>query len=127
MSFDVFLQSFSKGKASDANANAARKVLEPHVVESDGGWARIETADGEADLYGYDTLNRGLMVNHAAGSDIWDLLVEVASAGGMVIMPVGCRTCVTDQVAVDDLPSDLATSAVVVASGTDLLRVIQEG
>jgi len=40
-------------------------------------------------------------------------------------MPVGCPTCVTDKDALEQLPLELASSAVVVSSGEELLLVIQ--
>lgn len=126
VAFDVILQPFSDGQPSVADGAAIRDLLEPYVVAAEEGWARLETADGDADVYGYDDLTRGFMVNHAAGHAIWDVLVEAASVGSLAIMPVGCPACVTDQSRLVDLPSELVDDAVVVSTGRDLLRVIEQ-
>ena len=89
MAFDIFLQRFSAGESASANASEVRALLDAHVVALEQGWARVETADGDANLYGYDDLERGFMVNHAAGNTIWDILVTAASVGPYVIMPTG--------------------------------------
>jgi hypothetical protein len=65
------------------------------------------------------------MVNHAAGEQIWDLIVTVAAAAGWVIMPVGHPVCVVAGEHAEDLPDDLRTNVVIVGTGADLLRVIR--
>lgn len=125
MAFDIFLQRFSAGEPASANAGEVRAVLDAHVVELEQGRARVETADGGASLYGYDDLERGFMVNHAAGNIIWDILVTVASVGPYVIMPTGCPACATDESMLADLPSRIAAGAKIVSSGNDLLRAIK--
>ena len=76
-------------------------------------------------MYGYDDLESGFMINHAAGDAIWDLIVALASAGPLAIMPVDCPTCVTDSSMLADLPPEFARATVVVSSGSDLLQVIR--
>lgn len=125
MAFDVFLQPFANGEPSRADAGSISALLDSYVVAADRGWARLETTDGDADMYGYDDRESGLMINHAAGDAIWDLLVTLASAGPFAIMPVGCPTCVTDSSMLADLPPELVPEAVVVSSGRDLLQVIR--
>jgi hypothetical protein len=53
--------------------------------------AHVSTPDGDAEVYrlGGD----GLMITHASGEFIWQVMVDVAVAGGYVIMPVGCAPC----------------------------------
>lgn len=126
VSFDVFLQRFSAGQPSRADRVSVKALLDAYVVAEDHGRVQLETVDGSADLYGYDDLERGFMVNHAAGHAVWDLLVAVASMGPFAIMPVGCPTCVADVSMLSDLPSVLADGAVVVSSGSQLLRVIEQ-
>ena len=38
------------------------------------------TADGEADIYGLGDYDQGLMINHASGRQIWQLIVDVEFA-----------------------------------------------
>ena len=124
MAFDIFLQPLADGEASRADAVATRELVDSHMVDANQGWARLKTADGSADLYGYDDLGSGFMVNHATGNAIWDLLVAFASAGPFAILPVGGPTCVTDSSLVTQLPSELTGDVVVVSSGREQLRVI---
>jgi hypothetical protein len=99
-------------------------VLDPVTIQRKGGFARIETADGGADIYGLDTTH-GLMVNHASGAAIWDLLVDVARAGHLTIMPMGCATCIVDEAARADLPEGFPGPVQVIQTGAALLRVIE--
>jgi hypothetical protein len=126
VSFDIFFQAFAHGDPVDADEPAATAVLVPWVSgeEPDYKFVRVETSDGGADVYGYGTAN-SLMINHAAGRAIWDLMFDVAKAGGYVVLPVGCPTCVTRPEQVDDLPEELRADVVVVHSGDDLLRVVE--
>jgi hypothetical protein len=81
VSFDVFLQGFAGGKAATGRPEAAVQVLLPYMVGTpDNGYVRVQLPDGEADFYGVG--NSSLMVNHAAGGQIWDLVVAVATAAG---------------------------------------------
>lgn len=126
MSFDVFVQAFHDGHAGLTDADAVRAVLAPHVVGgTGGGGARLVTSDGGADLFGYDDLDTGFMVNHIEGSEAWELIVRAAAASGLAIMPVGCPVCVTADESVSDLPAALAGDARVVESGAALLAVVR--
>jgi hypothetical protein len=123
MSFDVFLQGFTRGDHAPGRPDAAMRVLAPYFVDAPhDGYARLQLADGEADVYGLD--RSSLMVNHAAGEQVWDLVVTVAVAADWVIMPVGCPVCVVAEEHVRDLPDELRADVVVVRTGTDLLRAI---
>lgn len=129
MSFDVFVQAFDSGNAGEVDADQVRAVLAPHVT-TDGeatGFARLETGDGSADLYGYDQLETGFMVNHISGSEAWEVIVRAAVACRLVIMPVGCPIAITDRTSVADLPPELQRTALaLVTSGEQLLSLIQE-
>jgi hypothetical protein len=124
VSFDVFLQRFYGGDAADGDGQAILNLLEPLMTERSSGFARVVTDDGGADIYGLDHPERGVMINHAEGRRIWDLIVELARAGGMVVMPVGCPACGIDPDASSHLPAG-APSFELIGSGADLLRVIE--
>ncbi len=127
MSFDVFLQAFSNGGAARADAAAVRDVLAPYVTESDqSGFARLVMPDGGADLYGYDDLGSGFMVNHISGDDTWEALVRAAKASGLAILPVGCPICVTSGSTIADLPEDLSSDVRLVETGAELRSVVED-
>ena len=116
MSFDIFLQAFEDGAPVARDGTGVRRLL-------------LEAADrGEADVYGVPeegaTL-KSLMFNHVSGGG-FDLLVEVARAAHLVVMPVGCPVCLVDERQREHLPPELAASGVeVVTTGDDLRRVIE--
>jgi hypothetical protein len=124
MSFDTLLQPFVDGKPALADEVLIKASIDPLVVASDVGWVRLETTDGGAEVYGYDNLQSGFIINHAEGEAVWDLVVAIASSSRLAILPVGCPTCVGDPGLLADLPPDLADGAVVVASGSDLADII---
>lgn len=129
MSFDVFVQAFDSGGAGEAEADQVRAALAPHVTTHDEStsFVRLETGDGGADLYGYDRLESGFMVNHIGGAQAWDVIVGAAAASRLVIMPVGCPIALTDRATVADLPAELRrTPLALVSSGHQLLSLIQE-
>jgi hypothetical protein len=80
--------------------------------------------DGSADVYGVG--GDSLMVNHASGEHVWDLLVAAAMAADWVIMPVGCPTCVISEKQIDHLPEELHDGVAVVASGAQLLGLMRQ-
>jgi hypothetical protein len=124
MSFDVFLQGFAGGKAAPGRPDAATEVLAPYFADAPrDGYVRVQLVDGEADVYGLG--RSSLMVNHASGEQIWDLILTVAAAAGWVIMPVGCPVCVVADEQAADLPDELRGGVIVVRTGTELLQVIQ--
>jgi hypothetical protein len=126
MSFDIFLQAFKGGEAGTADPSVITNILDPYVSQRNGDdeYVRLVTEDGEAACYGYGT--EGLMVNYASGEHIWDLLVQVAKAAGLVIMPVGCPVSVTDPSQIADVPPGFFDKFVVVSTGADLVRSIKE-
>ncbi|MCW5718926.1 MAG: hypothetical protein KIS68_13945 [Bauldia sp.] len=93
MSFDVFVQTFENGGAGVADAEVIRALLAPYVRGNET--RRLYTTDGTAELFGWDRLSSGFMVNHAGGREIWDVLVRVAKAARPTIMPIGCPVAVT--------------------------------
>jgi hypothetical protein len=123
MSFDVFLQAFRDGGTGAADPAVIEEELAAYIAVRDGDFARLVTRDGDAECYG---LGLGsLMVTHAGGEAIWDLVVEVARAAGLVILPVGCPACVIDPRDRRHLPLELQGKVVTVQSGADLLAVIR--
>lgn len=120
MSFVIFLQRFDDD--TSAVSSAVRTVLAPFINALEGAFARITTEDGEADVYGIGTDH--LMINHASGKHIWQILIDVARAAHMVIIPIGCPTCVVDPAMIDSLPDELRQDVVRVTSGHELLTMI---
>lgn len=125
MSFDIFFQRFEAGEPTEGEDGPVRLVLEPHITGRDASWARIVTADGEADVYGMDGLGSDLMVSHASGRAVWDLMFELAVVGRFAVILPGCGTCITDASHASDLHPDVPDPVTVVGSGADLLRVVE--
>ncbi len=127
MSFDVYLQGFQNGEASEVDGAVLLELLQPFVTKRDGASARLNFDDGAADVHGLDQPASGLMVNRASGRAVWDLVYRVAAAVGLFVMPVGCAVCVVDSARVGDLPESLRGDTAVITSGADLLAVIAIG
>jgi hypothetical protein len=121
VSFDIF---FERVDGGEADPDAVMAVLEPLVVERGDGFLRIATGDGEADVY-IGRPSDGAMVNHAAGRIVWDVMYDLAVAGGFVVIPVGCGTCVTDDSMRAQLPERAPEPVVTIRSGADLLAVVE--
>ncbi len=121
MSFDVFVQRFVGGDPVAADATTVRGMLEPFVDGVEDDFARLRARDGQADLYGWDDLDSGFLVNHISGVAILDLIVRVAAAAQLTIIPVGCPTAVASLDQVPDLPDDLRDDVILVNCGSDLL------
>lgn len=125
MSFDIFLHRFVGGDISEGDARFAQAYLDPMITRRDESWARLETVDGEADLYGYNSLGSHLMITHASGRAIWDVMFELARIAGFAVMPVGCGTCITDATDPSDLPPEVPRPITVIRSGQDLLDAVE--
>lgn len=102
-------------------------LFAPYVArqEEDFGFALLEFADGQADLYGTGDLGSGFMVNHVSGDAAWDFLVEVAREADLAILPPGCPTMVCREELGAHLPEELRGEAVVVTSGAQVLEVFR--
>jgi hypothetical protein len=125
VSFDIFLHGFRDGDGTPGDRAAAIAIITPLLSGPvSDGFGRIVTADGEADIYGLGDGDHGLMVNHASGRQIWQVIVDVARAAGYVVLPVGCPVCVLDEAVIGHLPVELREDTVLVRDGGDLERVV---
>lgn len=123
MSFGILLQAFADGQAAAGHPDDAFRALEPYLDgDPAGGFVHLATPDGAADVFGIGS--SGLMINRASGEFIWQLLVDVATAGDYAIMPVGRPVCVVREDMKDDLPEEMRADAVVVRSGTDVMNLV---
>lgn len=123
MSLDVYFQAFEAGDAPGGGGDAVRSVLDPHLTDGGHGAFTLACAAGSAEIYGVDS--DSMMATHIEGLGAWSLLVEAARAASWVIMPVGCPTCVFDEVQLGQLPAELRDDARIITSGEDLLAVIE--
>jgi len=125
VSFDIHFQRFEGCVPGHAVDQRVLDVLEPLIVDRDRDWARIATVDGDADVYGIDDPSSGLMINHASGRAIWDVMFEVAKGGNFAVMPMGCGTLIVHEAGKAALPDEVPEPIVTVASGADLLRAVE--
>ena len=123
MSFDVFLQAFRDGGTGAADPAVIEEELAAYIAVRDGDFARLVTRDGDGvyTLY-YDF---EMPLPRLRPRTFYDLVVEVARAAGLVILPVGCPACVIDPRDRRHLPLELQGKVVTVQSGADLLAVIR--
>jgi hypothetical protein len=126
VSFDIFVRAFADGAVADRDGLAVRRVL----LEACG--FRVE-ADGSlrvsgAEVYGLPIAGRpfeGVMFTHVTGA-AFDLIVAVAEAADMVILPVGCPACIVSESQREHLPQDIAGDGVeLVQSGPALVAVVE--
>lgn len=124
MSYDVYFQDFKGGDAALGGGDAVRTLLKPHVARSEPehSFVRIDVEDGGADVYLSDD---HMMVNHAGGTATWDLLVRAAAVANWTVLLPDAPPAITDETQRAELPAELAEEAIVVATGTDLLRIIE--
>jgi hypothetical protein len=130
VSFDIFLERI----AEVADDRSVWSLLEAawDAPPDEHNYVRARRGAGEADLYTgpLDEPVQSLMFSRPAGGhEIFDLIVDVAQAGRMVIMPVGCPPCVAAASELETFPSDIAESLgqpVVVSNGHQLLELIEK-
>ena len=132
MGFDVFVQRFQNGEpavVTDPRVwELLREAWEAPPDEHDRSLVR--RGAGEADLYAVQEGEPidGLMFSRpAGGADIFDLIVDVARAGDMVIYAPGIPPCLIAEEQRSQLPTDFDDfeDPVVVASGADLQEVVE--
>jgi hypothetical protein len=123
---DIFVRAFAGGAVSHRDGLAVRRIL----LEACG--FRVE-ADGSlrvpgAEVHRLPVAGRpfeGLMFTHV-GADAFDLIVAVAEAADMVILPVGCPACIVAESQREHLPGDIAGEGVeLVQSGVALVAVVR--
>ena len=111
------------GEPAAADPAAVLDTLEPYAAQDH---TMLVTTDGGAAIYGLGDPGAGhLMINHAGGLVIWDVIYEVARAAGFVIMPVSCGTLVPGAELIPHLPPDLPEPVLQVGSGKDVLAALQ--
>ena len=129
MSYDVVLQRFQDGDAAPVESPAVWKLLEDawDAPPDKYDFCRVRRGDDEGDLYATQPGRPidGLMFNHA-GPAIYHLMYDVAVAGDMAIVPPDAGPFVVREEQKDHLPPDLRDEAVVVESGAELLRAIEQ-
>jgi hypothetical protein len=124
VSFDVYFQRFRNGDTEPGGGDAMREHLADYIVrkEPEHSFIRLEYGDGSADIF---LSPDAMKAEHVTGKEPWDLLVRGARAAAWVIMPVGCRACITNASDRTHLPDGLNEEATLVMTGDELLRVIQ--
>lgn len=126
MSFDIFVQAFEHGEARKVDARALRRALAPYLIQVENGW-NLRAGRATAEIYGVEKLGSGFTVTHVDGVDLYDVLVEIAAAFDLVIMPVGVPTAITRREQLNHLPDVLRDDALLVSSGGELLKLIESG
>jgi hypothetical protein len=123
VSYDVHFQRFNAGEAIPGGGDRARAVLEPYFTETDPqhSFARLTVGDDGADVYLDDN---DMMVNHAGGERVWDILIEAATAAEWTILLPDGPPCLTSPTQRSELPEELASEAVLVTNGADYLEVL---
>jgi hypothetical protein len=126
VSCDIYVRAFADGAVVDRDGLAVRRLLLKACgfrVEADG---RLQVAGAE--VYGLPVAGRpfaGLLFSRSSVA-AFDLIVAVAQAGGMVILPVGCAACIVAEGQRAHLPGDIAGDGVeLVESGAALAAVVE--
>jgi hypothetical protein len=117
---DIFVRAFDD--AADRDGLAVRRML------LEAGGFRV-AADGSLDVagtavHGLPIAGRpfaGLKFAHVT-PPVFELIVQVARAAEMVILPVGCPACVVFEHQRPDLPGDMAVE--LVETGEQLAAVV---
>jgi hypothetical protein len=126
MEIDAYFQGFRDGDETAGGGAEVREVLAPHVVdeEPEHGYLKLRVGEGGADVYLDES---HMLVNHVAGEDAWDLLVDGARAAGWVALAPGRPPCITDEAQRAHLPEDYAEDVVLVTSGSELAHTLRQG
>jgi hypothetical protein len=127
VSYDVHLVRFLDGDSVPVESPRVRELLlgasdsPPDEFE----FCRVTWGGDEGDVYGLapDGQIESLMFNHA-GPRIYDLMYEVASAGDMAILPPDLGPFLVSEEQRAHLPPELAAEAVVIESGTEIVRAL---
>jgi hypothetical protein len=123
---DIFVRAFSDGDATDRDGLPIRRIL------LEAGGFRV-AADGSvtvagAEVHGLPIAGRpfaGLMFADVREAAL-ELIVAVARAADMVILPVGCPACLVFEHQRPHLPPDIAGQGVaLVGTGAELVAVLR--
>jgi hypothetical protein len=122
---DIFVRAFSDGDVTDRDGLPVRRLLleaSGFKVAEDGS---LRVAGAE--VHGLPVAGRpfsGLMFAQVSDPAL-ELVVAVAKAADMVILPVGCPACVVFEHQRPHLPADIAGHGVeLVETGADLGRAL---
>ena len=127
--FEVLLHRFCE----DGDDQEVRRLLEAawDAPPNEHMYSRVRRGAGEAELYGEppgSPIRSLTFTRPKGGHEIFDLLVDIARAGRMVIIPLDCIPCVAAQADVQTFPERMAEdygAPVVVANGRQLLDIIE--
>lgn len=133
MGFDVFVQRFQDGEpvlVTDPQVwTLLREAWEAPPDHHD--YSRVRRGAGEADLYAVqenEPIDSLMFSRPAGGAEIFDLIFEVARAGGMAIYAPGIPICLIAPDQRSQLPAEFVDAMgepVVVTSGADLQEIIE--
>jgi hypothetical protein len=125
MSYEVFLQSI----ADDSDDAKVWSLLEEawDKTPDDRGWIHITRGDMVTAVHITES-PWALMFSNPKDVADFDLMVDVARAGRMVILPLGCAPCVAAERDLADFPKHIVEALgppVLVADGGQLLELIR--
>ncbi len=133
MSYDIHMQRFGAGNAAPAASPEKVWALLADAWEAPPdqfNYCRVRRGEGEADLYATqpgEPIDSLMFSRAAGGSEIFDLIYDVAQAGDMVIIPPDVGPFVVHDDQRMHLPADFVQGEVTrVTSGAHLLRLIEE-
>jgi hypothetical protein len=125
MGIDALLVRLLDGEQAEADAPAMLAILASIGVDISGNADNIQTADGLTTVYNMQSAGELLAFSKPSGDAVWDIIHQVASAGGCAIF-YDYFVCVTDPDHLDDLDDDMRSSAHVANSGTAVIAAMRE-
>lgn len=125
MALDIHMIPFEGGDSGVVDREVGDEILDGLATDREESFLRIVTDDGDAEVYGVDDPSTGLMITHAAGRTVWDVIYLLAKRAGYTVLPVGCPMCITDEEQRSDLPESIPQPVIVISSGADLLDAVE--
>lgn len=119
MSFFIFTFGVKNQGGRPGGGDAFLSRLQWFMDES----GNLAMPDGPVEFYPDDD---GAALTHIHSGLVFDYLVEAARDADWIIVPQGCRTCLTSEKQRRHLPPEIADGAVLVSRGQDVLDVIYE-
>ncbi|ONH57032.1 hypothetical protein CcI49_26775 [Frankia sp. CcI49] len=131
MSYDMFVQRFERREAAPLPRTAFLAVFGPHIDrrEHQHRYWHVSADDGsEADIYATPAENtlESLMITRFSAGRVLDMLVEFIGLADAVVLAPGCPTLLAHEDQRRHLPEELHDDAVIVQTGADLQRVLQD-